>query len=57
MDSTTLVYPDPLNDGPAEASGEDKKRWILSELATTHSEDFEFLTKVNKLTFGLTSRQ
>jgi hypothetical protein len=31
------------------------KKKILSELATTYSDDLEFLKKVNRLTFGLMS--
>jgi len=35
---------------------EDTKVFILQSLATTYSEDIDFLKKVNKLTFGLSSR-
>lgn len=35
---------------------EDIKIYILQSLATTFSEDTDFLKKVNKLTFGLTSK-
>jgi len=30
-----------------------KERWILTELATTFSEDKDFLSKINRMTFGL----
>jgi hypothetical protein len=30
-----------------------KREFILTELATTFSDDIDFLTKVNKLSFGL----
>ena len=35
---------------------EETKRLILTELASTFSDDREFLTKVNKITFGLISK-
>lgn len=36
---------------------EERKAFILTQLATTFSDDVEFLRKVNKLTFGLQSQQ
>jgi hypothetical protein len=36
---------------------EENKEWILTQLATTFSDDVDFLRKVNKLTFGLQSNQ
>jgi len=36
---------------------EESKEWILTQLATTLSDDVDFLRKVNKLTFGLQSNQ
>jgi hypothetical protein len=35
---------------------EETKRLILTELASTFSDDREFLTKINKITFGLISK-
>jgi len=35
---------------------EDTKVFILQSLATTYSDDIDFLKKVNKLTFGLSSK-
>ncbi len=34
-----------------------EKNFILTKLATSFSEDLDFLRKVNKLTFGLLSTQ
>jgi hypothetical protein len=39
-----------------DCSEEEQKVFILQSLATTFSEDVDFLRKVNKLTFGLTSK-
>lgn len=36
---------------------EEKKKAILTSLATEFSDDIEFLLKVNRLTFGLTKGQ
>lgn len=45
--------------GLDEAVGESdiaKKEWIVTQLVTEFSDDTEFLRKVNKITFGLISR-
>jgi hypothetical protein len=39
----------------SDASQEEMKVWIASHLATTFSDDKEFLRKINKLCFGLMS--
>ena len=39
-----------------DASLEDKKLFIMTQLATNFSEDLDFLRKVNKITFGLMSK-
>jgi hypothetical protein len=39
------------------ATNDEIKTWIASQLATTFSDDREFLRKINKLTFGLISTQ
>lgn len=39
------------------ADSQDKQNFILTELATTFSDNVDFLRKVNKLTFGLQSKQ
>lgn len=41
----------------SKAALETTKAFILTQLATTFSDDVEFLRKVNKLTFGLQSQQ
>lgn len=40
-----------------DMSTEDLKVFIQTQLATTFSDDVDFLRKVNKLTFGLISNQ
>lgn len=39
------------------ATDEELRKFILSQLATTFSDDIDYLRKVNKLTFGLQSNQ
>lgn len=39
-----------------DITDEDKKNFILTELATTYSDDADFLRKINKITFGLISK-
>jgi len=39
----------------ATITEEQTKNWISTQLATTFSEDKEFLRKINKLCFGLMS--
>ena len=45
-----------INGETYDCSDEDTKVFILQTLATTFSEDVDFLKKVNKLTFGLSSK-
>lgn len=40
-----------------EATQEELKAFISTQLATTLSDDVDFLRKINKLTFGLQSNQ
>jgi len=40
-----------------EATAEQLKTFISTQLATTLSDDVDFLRKINKLTFGLQSTQ
>ena len=39
----------------AEANQEELKNFISTQIATTLSDDVDFLRKINKLTFGLQS--
>lgn len=41
----------------ADVTEKERMDFILSQLVTKYSEDVDFLGKVNKITFGLISRQ
>jgi len=43
-------------DGSRAATSDETMEFILTELATTYSDDVDFLRKINKLTFGLISK-
>ena len=45
-----------INGETYDCDNEETKVFILQSLATTFSEDIDFLRKVNKLTFGLTTK-
>jgi hypothetical protein len=44
-----------LKDDSVNIDDKKVKEYILTQLATVHSDDVDFLRKVNKLTFGLQS--
>ena len=52
-----LITTTTMETSPEErAKEEEAKRFILTEIASTFSEDRDFLTKINKITFGLISK-
>ncbi len=46
---------DPSKCKERTATEEETRNWIITQLATTFSEDRDFLRKINKLSFGLMS--
>ena len=51
-----LVQTTDADETPVLADSTEIQDYILTQLATTFSDDSEFLRKINKLTFGLISK-